>query len=744
MLAASNRADSLDPKDFLAVRPLPNDSHRGLKITSRDATHYTCEKPTRKLVRELNYSRRLEQMRSCGYRSLNYRPYKELEGVELSERALALSAVGQNKDGETEREKDLMVPICGGGAEEATADLPDELAKIGKPTLYRGGPVRTPMIGGRMESLQDHTKLAKVRLKDVKRGHDLFQHIKEEDKRRQELSQEEARREMEVLRSEWKPGAFDERDGFGTTSPSHVSVAKKLSHSESDSPDESDQDHSKSSSGTELFVTQNVPDEGWNSQSNFSPSFGSKQASNPELNFRLQSSQFSVESAQEDKDSLYRYLRSVQWILEAMLQGSPAYMPSITASWGKGRDVLRDIKGREGFEMKKKTDDDWDKWTANQKTHVRSSMSAKSHDKQEMGKSLHGGDVKMLTSSASLLANNTNNAAMDADHDDIYEQTIEHVSSSVYLSDVGDEEILPRESSAVNEARSKALKQPFKSARFRAESAPIRSLKPPSITPRMTQWSKWKPMYSKRSQEGRKPQRPQSSPPMRKRLTGKQYEDLVKLIQKPDSVDRKIISDMKKESTKPSRPGSSVEVENLIRNFNKTKWQSEFTTVIKDQELVIHEQLSAMQRDRYQACCQKFMALGHLPDGGKFWEDIETMRSGVVTETASMAMRKLLMNYHWYTDLVNELPIEARDDIKCRATIDRLEQLSKQFGRFGPLRLSKERLLFVLGSFRPWERDAPDVKKAIEFVRTSVVYVSNEEYDEFLDAKGRREGTGQF
>ena len=108
---------------------------------------------------------------------------------------------------------------------------------------------------------------------------------------------------------------------------------------------------------------------------------------------------------------------------------------------------------------------------------------------------------------------------------------------------------------------------------------------------------------------------------------------------------------------------SSVAKCDSSRSFDAARWHSDFTTVVNNQDLVVHEQLSAMQRsvslagvlssltltsrDRYQACCQKFVALGNLPDGGKFWEDIEMVRSGVATETASMAMRKLLMNYHW-------------------------------------------------------------------------------------------------
>lgn len=41
------------------------------------------------------------------------------------------------------------------------------------------------------------------------------------------------------------------------------------------------------------------------------------------------------------------------------------------------------------------------------------------------------------------------------------------------------------------------------------------------------------------------------------------------------------------------------------------------------------------------------MTLNGMHGTGKLWDDLETIRADVATETASMARRKLLMNYHW-------------------------------------------------------------------------------------------------
>ncbi|XP_062520916.1 uncharacterized protein LOC134195846 isoform X1 [Corticium candelabrum] len=153
---------------------------------------------------------------------------------------------------------------------------------------------------------------------------------------------------------------------------------------------------------------------------------------------------------------------------------------------------------------------------------------------------------------------------------------------------------------------------------------------------------------------------------------------------------------------------------------------------MKDKEVIVHEQLSAIQRDRYQTCRQKFMTLDGMQKKGKLWEDLETIRAGVATETAAMARRKLLMNYHWYHDLIMELPPGIQDDRFLAHILLRLRYLAKEFAELGPYRLSKNRLLRVLAHLRPWEREAPDIKKAIDFVRDHVIYTSLAEYEEYV------------
>lgn len=88
-----------NPRSYVRVVALPIPTHKGLKITARNATLYTCEFPTRREVAKENYERRKFQMTHCGYRSFNYKPYQSLGEVYLDERSLILDALGQSQRG---------------------------------------------------------------------------------------------------------------------------------------------------------------------------------------------------------------------------------------------------------------------------------------------------------------------------------------------------------------------------------------------------------------------------------------------------------------------------------------------------------------------------------------------------------------------------------------------------------------------------------------------------------------------
>lgn len=87
-----------NPRTFVRPKPIPVPPHRGLKITARNSTIYTCEIPSRKQVAHENYTRRTHQMTKCGYRSVNYKPYQSIGDVILDDKKLILTALGQDGD----------------------------------------------------------------------------------------------------------------------------------------------------------------------------------------------------------------------------------------------------------------------------------------------------------------------------------------------------------------------------------------------------------------------------------------------------------------------------------------------------------------------------------------------------------------------------------------------------------------------------------------------------------------------
>lgn len=98
--------------------------------------------------------------------------------------------------------------------------------------------------------------------------------------------------------------------------------------------------------------------------------------------------------------------------------------------------------------------------------------------------------------------------------------------------------------------------------------------------------------------------------------------------------------------------------------FDLSDLKLQFSDADEEMRMIIHEQLSAMERwgvallshmighmtslvhcrDREEALRQR---LGALHVSGNLWQDLTNMRKGVKIESTEMARRKLLMNYHW-------------------------------------------------------------------------------------------------
>ena len=85
-----------DPRSYVKQVPLPIGSQKGLRIQARGDVVYNPTLPTRKDVREDNYSRRAMQMNQQGFRSVPHKPYQGIgDPFYLDQKKLILHALGQ-------------------------------------------------------------------------------------------------------------------------------------------------------------------------------------------------------------------------------------------------------------------------------------------------------------------------------------------------------------------------------------------------------------------------------------------------------------------------------------------------------------------------------------------------------------------------------------------------------------------------------------------------------------------------
>jgi hypothetical protein len=101
----ANRHEIPDPRSFVKPVALPFPSHKGVKIQARSIHVYNATEPPRDEVRRDNYSRRLDQMTSMGFRTPMNVPYRIIgDPLYLDHKRIIWYGLGQY--GEIEKEND--------------------------------------------------------------------------------------------------------------------------------------------------------------------------------------------------------------------------------------------------------------------------------------------------------------------------------------------------------------------------------------------------------------------------------------------------------------------------------------------------------------------------------------------------------------------------------------------------------------------------------------------------------------
>ncbi|XP_020910687.2 uncharacterized protein LOC110248496 [Exaiptasia diaphana] len=195
-----------NPRAFVRPKPLPLPSHRGLKITARNARIYTCEVPTRKQVAHDNYARRKHQMTKCGYRSVNYKPYQCVGEVVLNDKKLIMSALGQDHDQITEFQE----------SDSSSSDYDSEgeitQAKTAMTRIQHQPTAASQATSYKPKQINDiRAQVSKGRkmINAVKLGFGLYRIVKDEQELKQAVAEEERRKKEEAAKNEMRPPSSD-------------------------------------------------------------------------------------------------------------------------------------------------------------------------------------------------------------------------------------------------------------------------------------------------------------------------------------------------------------------------------------------------------------------------------------------------------------------------------------------------------------------------------------------------------
>lgn len=223
---------------------------------------------------------------------------------------------------------------------------------------------------------------------------------------------------------------------------------------------------------------------------------------------------------------------------------------------------------------------------------------------------------------------------------------------------------------------------------------------------------------------------------MQRRLSPEQIEKLKLLIEEElnrakkrtrNSI-KKLMEEKAMQNSVPSHkpqkgtlPHINIDPDNIAASFDSVK---------ETRDLIVHEQLSVMARERQEAIEQRFTA---LEISGNIWTDLTNMRQGVQIETTAMARNKLMMNYNWLVVLKRDLPSDALDNVYCKELLIDLSSMEEYMRVVGPTIMSQERLLSVLSLLRPWELESPIINWAIQFIIDSVIYIVPKDFQVWIE-----------
>ncbi|XP_054700421.1 coiled-coil domain-containing protein 60 isoform X3 [Grus americana] len=152
--------------------------------------------------------------------------------------------------------------------------------------------------------------------------------------------------------------------------------------------------------------------------------------------------------------------------------------------------------------------------------------------------------------------------------------------------------------------------------------------------------------------------------------------------------------------------------------------RQKFSAVREEAACCLHDTLVSLERRQEERCCQKYQALKQLK---YFRRDVERIR-----QLGMRAEREHDEDgLHWFPVLLARLPESVKSDRYVQKILKKLEK----YGKIPDLKIHPDTFLKALADLQVWELCSPEIAAAVEFVRESIVQMSEEDFSEWFQTR---------
>eukprot|EP00795_Rhopilema_esculentum_P008756 gene8756-14782_t len=766
-------ADFNDVREYVGIKPMPTSSHVGLRITARCSTPvYTCESPARPEVVKQNYDRRRHQISSCGYRSVNFKPYKEVGEVILNEKELILKSLGQgiteNTEGQEDEDKEQ--------SNQLKIDNNDAQKEKDIITITHPKPEN-------LQKLEDQLTKGRHLMNKVKLGIGLFKLIKEEQNRKaieeeysRIKSEVEAKKSMRPYDPDWD---FEDEieDSNDVSSLVHDNILTETRTTELTRIELHTEEHEEKNEiplknggieSTDLVLAMNTSDGEKNSgclnERPKSRSLHLQEKNDADVlsvgncssriakNKLNRSKKYKITMPRPfspiftnvnfyetgSKEYTFRQLCALYWILEAMSQDQNIVMPPISTCW-KLKDLKQDLHTAQWkVDRDKAVDPIWTAFLRNPNRFTRSKPGGRGGLLQRRI-SIAPNALRRI--SAASNATQASGFKFSSLSEDSASTSASHMPASKEesrgrsLSKLGF--LFKRDEVSADERRfnprKPTLAQVAEEAKTQQAQVSGPSLKEKAFIVREVVIAK--NVFGRRGSKLNKARSSSVTLAAAKSATDKlkKNKKTIKETSRKESLG--FPGDIPETGKSLDHFGTETtgvsEVSIIDENQNvPLKFKERFEELAAEKALILHDNLEQREKTSVQSMERKFCSLRIMSDVNKA---ISVMRSKsrLKVETDEEKKARFSEECSWYKSLLENLSPCIREDMNNALVLDKIAKYGSMEGR----KVSSVQFIKALSILRPWELCHPDISAAIEFVRDKIVAMDKTEFETWFESR---------